>query len=81
MVQAPTAPARWPASRNPARLQARPSRHPRASPNRRDPRRFGRAMAWTMDAPAAEVLGTSNSLRLFAHSFGAAFLFVSVLIA
>ncbi|MEO7602507.1 MAG: hypothetical protein ABIS39_04480 [Sphingomicrobium sp.] len=51
---------------------------------RRDPRRFARG---TAKLPALKVadadsaLAGSSDLRLFAHTFGAAFLFVSVFIA
>ena len=50
---------------------------------RRDPRRFARGIV-KLHAPVASVrsgLVVSSELRLFAHTFGAAFLFVSVFIA
>jgi hypothetical protein len=45
---------------------------------RRDPRRFARGIARPIVAPlpAAEM----SDLRRFAHNFGAAFLFVTILI-
>ncbi|MEO7654444.1 MAG: hypothetical protein ABIS23_02030 [Sphingomicrobium sp.] len=48
---------------------------------RRDPRRFGQAQPRFDAMPVAQAPLVSDNLRLFAHSFGAAFLFVSVLIA
>ena len=47
---------------------------------RRDPRRFARGMTRiaTLPAPAARA---PSDWRFFAHSFGAAFLFVSLIIA
>ncbi len=86
MSSVPTAAFRRAVSANPARRLLRPSRSGRSRTlhyfrRGRDPRRFGRAQAWLIDpTPAAAPLASDN-LRLFAHSFGAAFLFVSVLIA
>lgn len=48
---------------------------------RRDPRRFARGMAKLTAMPQPAGLAISSDLRLFAHTFGAAFLFVSVFIA
>ena len=48
---------------------------------RRDPRRFGQAMV-RVEALAAPATAQGNaSMRLFAHTFGAAFLFVTVFLA
>jgi hypothetical protein len=47
-----------------------------------NPRRFGRRTAYLMpDAPSAPVTGLSEDLRLFATTFAAGFLFVSLVIA
>ena len=48
---------------------------------RRDPRRFARGMAKLDLMPQPAGLAISSDLRLFAHTFGAAFLFVSLFIA
>ena len=56
-------------------------RPPRGYPLvRRDPRRFARGMTRKHDVPI-ETAGRNSDLRFFAHSFAAAFLFVSLLIA
>ena len=47
---------------------------------RRDPRRFARGMARLRATPEG-TKGTNSDWRFFAHSFGGAFLFVSVFIA
>ena len=47
---------------------------------RRDQRRFGRAMVRNAPVPSIATR-RSDGLRLFAHTFGAAFLFVTVFIA
>ena len=46
---------------------------------RRDPRRFARGMT-RIHALPAETVAPNSDLRFFAHSFGATFLFVSLLI-
>ena len=71
----PTAPAV-------ARPAPRPARHrPRRYPLvRRDPRRFARGRV-RIHAPPVAVSAARSDWRFFAHSFGGAFLFVSVLIA
>ena len=61
----------------PLRPHRRPQRYPLV---RRDPRRFARGIARITAAPEPELAEASN-LRFFMHSFGAAFLFVSLLIA
>ena len=43
-------------------------------------RRFGRRRAFTVAGPAAQRTRMSDDLRLFASTFAAGFLFVSVLI-
>ena len=48
---------------------------------RRDPRRFARGMAKITALPQPTGLVISSDIRLFAHTFGAAFLFVSVFLA
>ena len=59
-----------------------PRHHPRRAPLiRRDPRRFARGTAKLHTIPHPEGLAGSSDVRLFAHSFAAAFLFVSVFIA
>ena len=66
---------------NPIPPRLRPRRDPIV---RRDPRRFARGTAKLhalMVADAGSTLAGSSDLRLFAHTFGAAFLFVSVFIA
>ena len=66
---------------NPSPLRLRPRRDPLI---RRDPRRFARGTAKLhapMVAAARSGWADSSDLRLFAHTFGAAFLFVSVFIA
>ena len=45
-----------------------------------DPRRFGRAPIRCADAQPARVTALSDDLRLFAITFAAGFLFVSILI-
>ncbi len=45
-----------------------------------DQRRFGRGPMWTTAAPP-EQSAISDDLRLFATTFGAGFLFVSLLLA
>jgi hypothetical protein len=45
-----------------------------------DPRRFGRAPIPCADAPPARVRTLGDDLRLFAITFAAGFLFVSILI-
>ena len=60
--------------------RAVPVRRAQFSAKRRDPRRFGQARSWNIDAAAAEA-ETSGNLRLFAHSFAGFFLFFSLLIA
>lgn len=54
-----------------------------ASFERRDARRFGRGIARSDTSPAAttSALVVSDEVKLFAHTFGAAFLFVMVFIA
>jgi hypothetical protein len=57
------------------------SRHRFGALRRRDPRRFGRGMI-RMIVPAMPVVTHPyDSIRLFAHTFGAAFLFVTVFLA
>ena len=65
-----------------ARPAPRPApRRPRRDPLiRRDPRRFARGIA-RLHAVSPEVPAASSDMRFFAHSFGTAFLFVSLLIA
>jgi hypothetical protein len=46
-----------------------------------DPRRFGQASAWIVDASPETETEPSSDLRLFAHSFAGFFLFFSLLIA
>ena len=58
-------------------MRVRPRRDPLG---RREPRRFARGMARLHAAPIAAPDAPSD-WRFFAHSFGAAFLFVSVFIA
>ena len=72
MFRAATAPA----SPAPAR-----SREPFVRRERRDPRRFGQASAWIVEASPEIDTGRPNDLRLFAHSFAGFFLFFSLLIA
>ena len=48
---------------------------------RRDPRRFARGMAKITALPQPTGLVISSDIRLFAHTFGAAFLFVLVFLA
>jgi len=50
-------------------------------PVRRDARRFRIGMAREEVAVAPIVARTSDNVRLFAHTFGAAFLFVTVFLA
>jgi hypothetical protein len=45
-----------------------------------DPRRFGRGRSWILGAAAARA-PVSADLKLFATTFAAGFLFVSVLLA
>ena len=45
-----------------------------------DPRRFGRAPIACADAPPMRAPTLGNDLRLFAITFAAGFLFVSILI-
>jgi len=45
-----------------------------------DPRRFGRAAAFQLAAPAEQRLSLSDELQLFAATFTAGFVFVSILI-
>ena len=71
MFRAATAPACPASARSSERFLRR---------SRRDPRRFGQASAWLVEAPEAET-GASGDLRLFAHSFAGFFLFFSLLIA
>jgi hypothetical protein len=46
-----------------------------------DPRFFGRARAWPLSAPEDEPRALVDDLRLFASTFAAGFLFVSILVA
>ena len=61
----------------PGRVPRRPRRY---SLIRRDPRRFARGIV-RIHAVPHQVPAIDSDLRFFAHSFGAAFLFVSLLIA
>ena len=45
-----------------------------------DPRRFGRAAAWQLDVPSEPRWALGADLQLFAGTFAAGFVFVSVLI-
>jgi len=74
MFRAVTAPEIRPASPAPRRSK----RYPLA---RRDPRRFARGRVRTGALAPVPAPAASSDLRFFAHSFGAAFLFVSLLIA
>jgi hypothetical protein len=74
MFRAATAPTFTPRLRPP---RGRPRRYPLV---RRDPRRFARGMMRLETVPAAAPADRSD-WRFFAHSFGAGFLFVSLLIA
>ena len=56
-----------------------PHRRQRYPLVRRDPRRFARGMARPV-APAPPPPAAMSDLRRFAHNFGAAFLFVAILI-
>ena len=47
----------------------------------RDPLRFGNGMVRTAAVAAPAAASADSGLRLFAHAFGAAFLFVSVFLA
>ena len=68
-----------PAHRRPTPVPAirRAQRYPLV---RRDPRRFARGISRISAIPEPELAEASN-LRFFMHSFGGAFLFVSLLIA
>ena len=46
-----------------------------------DPRRFGRRVFFSISTETAPTPAVSDDLRLFAISFAAGFLFVSILIA
>jgi hypothetical protein len=46
-----------------------------------NPRQFGRARPWLLDAPAAARWSLSDDAKLFAATFLGGFLFVSILIA
>jgi hypothetical protein len=48
---------------------------------RRDRRRFGHGIVRQEVVKPAVVSGSSDNFRLFAHTFGAAFLFVTVFLA
>ncbi len=48
---------------------------------RRDPRRFAKGIARLDSVPVATTPATSSDWRFFGHSFAAAFLFASVIIA
>ena len=75
MFPAATVPALPRPAHSPARH--RPRRYPLV---RRDPRRFARGRA-RVHAPPVASKAANSDWRFFAHSFGAAFLFVSLLIA
>ena len=45
-----------------------------------DPRRFGRAPAWQLSPVESERWALSDDFKLFASTFTAGFLFVSILI-
>jgi hypothetical protein len=46
-----------------------------------NPRQFGRARPWLLDAPTETRWMVSDDLKLFAATFMGGFLFVSILIA
>ena len=62
----------------PSRTRHRPRHQPLV---RRDPRRFARGLAKMAETPRPARTAMSADLRFFAHSFGGAFLFVSLFIA
>ena len=74
MFRAATAPEVRPAIPAPRRSK----RYPLV---RRDPRRFARGMVRIAELAPAPAPPARSDLRFFAHSFAAAFLFVSLLIA
>lgn len=67
-----------PALRDPHR---HPSRHGLGQVRRRDPRRFGRGISRSHAPLQTAVSRPSDALRQFAHTFSAAFLFVTVFLA